>query len=434
MRHCPCSRCPIIAAAALTLAGGQGTRLGSSRPKGEYDIGLPSGKCLFRLQAERLRRLRALAARRAGSGAPPPLPWYVMTSPMTDADTRAYFAAADNFGLPAADVRLFVQGTLPCLGPRGDFLLESGGALACAPDGNGGLYRALHASGAVADMRARGVEGVHVFAVDNAIVRAADPAFIGFCARARADVGAKVCAKAGPHERVGVLCLRGGAPAVVEYSELAAPLAVARDPATGALVFNAGNLCMHYFSTDFLATACAPDRLPKVYHLARKAIAVADADTGAPAPPPRAPNGIKLESFIFDVFPAATALAALDIEREDEFAPVKNAPGAAEDSPDTARALVLAQHARWLRAAGAVLAAGDGGGGDAPLVAEVSPLLSYAGEGLRAYAGMRIRCPALLLGPGEAPADFAAAAARGVNVVPCAAGAADDDDDDGEAA
>ena len=112
----------------------------------------------------------------------------------------------------------------------------------------------------------------------------------------------------------------------------------------------------------------------------------------------------------------------------------QNAPGAAEDSPDTARALVLAQHARWLRAAGAVLEAGDGGGGDAPLVAEVSPLLSYAGEGLRAYAGMRIRCPALLLGPGEAPADFAAAAARGVNVVPCAAGAADDDDDDGEAA
>jgi hypothetical protein len=120
-------------------------------------------------------------------------------------------------------------------------------------------------------------------------------------------------------------------------------------------------------------------------------------------------------------------MAVLEIEREDEFAPVKNAPGAAEDSPDTARALVLAQHARWLAAAGAVLEGAE------PHVAEVSPLLSYAGEGLRAYAGMRIRCPALLLGAGELAADFAAAAARGVTLVPYAGGPhGDDDDGDGE--
>lgn len=401
------------AAAALTLAGGQGTRLGFARPKGEYDIGLPSGKSLFQLQAERLHRVRVLAAAATGAAVLPPLPWYIMTSPMTDADTRAFFEEHKFFGLPREDVRLFTQGTLPCLDERGRMLLESGAALAQAPDGNGGLYRALHLSGAAADMRARGVEGVHVFAVDNAIVRPADPEFIGFCAGRAADVGSKVCAKAGPHERVGVLCLRAGAYAVVEYSELDRALAESRDVVTGELLFNAGNLCMHYFSTDFLFGACAPANLPKVYHLARKAIPFAHQDTGATTTP-AAPNGIKLESFIFDVFPASQRMAALEIAREDEFAPVKNAPGAADDSPDTARALVLAQHARWLSAAGAVLEPPAPG---APAVAEVSPLLSYGGEGLRGYAGKVIRCPALLLGPGERADDFAASAARGVNIV-----------------
>jgi UDP-N-acetylglucosamine/UDP-N-acetylgalactosamine diphosphorylase len=263
-------------AAALVLAGGQGTRLGFDRPKGEYSLGLPSGRSLFALQAARLQRLRVLAAAAAGAppGAPlPPLPLYIMTSPMTDADTRAYWEAHAYFGLPRADVMFFSQGTLPCLsGGEGRILLEAGGAVAQAPDGNGGIYRGMHLQGVVADMQRRGVAGVHVFAVDNAIVRAADPEFLGFCLRARADVGSKVCPKAGPHEKVGVLCRVGGAYSVVEYSDMDRATAELRGE-DGALVFNAGNLCMHYYSTEFLAGPCSPEQLPKVYHLAKKVCA-----------------------------------------------------------------------------------------------------------------------------------------------------------------
>ncbi len=261
--------------AALILAGGQGTRLGSSRPKGEYDIGLPSGKSIFALIAARVQRLRHLAHEASvstGASATlplPSLPVYIMTSPMTDTDTRAFWTENNFFGLPSVDVRFFSQGTLPCMTSDGAIILEDGSTVAQAPDGNGGIYRALHTSGVVADMRERGVIGTHVFAVDNAIVRPADPAFLGFCLERNADVGSKVCAKSGPHEKIGVLCEIGGVYSVVEYSEMEKDAAERRDD-MGKLVFNTGNLCIHYYSTDFLDGPCSPARLPKVYHLAKK--------------------------------------------------------------------------------------------------------------------------------------------------------------------
>jgi len=400
--------------AALTLAGGQGTRLGFDRPKGEYDIGLPSHKTLFQLQAERIVCLKARASAEGAGGRPVSLPWYVMTSPMTDADTRAFLAENRYFGLPEADVVLFEQGTLPCLDFDGKIMLESAGRVAEAPDGNGGIYRALHKCGVIADMARRGVVGMHVFAVDNAAVRVADPVFFGYCLGMGADVGSKVCPKAGPHEKVGVLCLRDGVYSVVEYSEMDKATAELRaEGGSGELVFNAGNLCIHFYSRAFLESACSPATLPKVYHVAKKAIPFADPATGRTlskeAMAGRGNTGIKLESFIFDVFPAAKTMAVLEIRREDEFAPVKNAPGSAEDSPDTARQMLLGQHARWIATAGGKVT-GSGG-------VEVSPLLSYAGEGLQGLAGKEITAPAVLVLPAEAAA-VQARVAPGVAVVP----------------
>lgn len=372
---------------ALVLAGGQGTRLGSDRPKGEYNIQLPSGKPLFQLMAERITRLKEVAAAAAGKEASAiSLPFYVMTSPMTDKETREFFSLHAFFGLPKEDVFFFSQGTLPCMSMEGKILLESAGKVAEAPDGNGGIYRALHLSGAVADMEKRGVVGLHVFAVDNALVRVADPVFLGFCLESKADVGSKVCPKTGPHEKVGVLCRRGGAYAVVEYSEMDRASQEALDAATGKLKFNAGNLCIHYYSLAFLQGPASPAQLPKVYHLAKKAIPVADEGTGNTVSKEQLKalgnTGIKLESFIFDVFPAAQRMSVLEVVREEEFAPVKNAPGSKEDSPDTARQLTHALHSKWLAAAGVSVSSSSG----ASASVEVSPLVSYGGEGLLAVA------------------------------------------------
>lgn len=57
-------------------------------------------------------------------------------------------------------------------------------------------------------------------------------------------------------------------------------------------------------------------------------------------------QGLKLELFIFDTFPLAQRVSLMEVAREAEFAPVKNAPGSAADSPDTARQAILSLHQR----------------------------------------------------------------------------------------
>uniref|UniRef100_H3G6G3 UDP-N-acetylglucosamine diphosphorylase n=1 Tax=Phytophthora ramorum TaxID=164328 RepID=H3G6G3_PHYRM len=362
---------------ALVLSGGQGTRLGFAGPKGMYDIGLPSEKSLFQLFAERLLALEDLAADKF-SGRPREeiqIPFYIMTSKMNHETTEACFRQHNFFGLKESQTFFFPQGTLPCFTTDGKLILESGHKLATASDGNGGIYKAMESSGALAQLQARGVKYLHVFSVDNALCKAADPTFIGYCIDKQADCGNKVVVwKTRPGERVGVVAKRNGAYCVVEYSELDRAASELVDPSTGKLSFGAANICNHFFRLDFLHRCC--NQSDAEYHVAKKKIPYVN-DEGTATITPTTNTGIKLETFIFDVFPLSKSMKVLGVAREDEFAPVKNAPGAASDSPDTARQFISEQCKRWLLEVGATFADSAPGAN-----CEVLPSLSYNGEGL----------------------------------------------------
>lgn len=375
-----CSRGEV---AALVLAGGQGTRLGFSGPKGLYSIDLPSKRTLFQMLSERLLKLRQLAAK--DSNNLPSIPFYIMTSPLNHEETIGFFHENSYFGLPKEDVCFFAQGMLPCLTEDGKIILEGPGKVAMAPDGNGGIYPSLVNTGMLSDMEKRNIKYLHVFSIDNALTKPADPVFIGYCISQGADCGNKVVWKTSAHEKVGVIAEKDGKSCVVEYSDISKEMAEAVDD-NGRLRFGAGNICNHFYTIDFITTEILP-QLGNIYHIARKKIPYYDPESKATVTPD-ANNGLKLETFIFDVFPLSKSMAVLDVDRSEEFAPVKNAPGSDSDSPDTARKYISDLAKKWVQDAGGKLV------GDMDAICEVAPLTSYGGEGLEDIVkNKEITCP-----------------------------------------
>lgn len=325
--------------AALVVAGGQGTRLGFDGPKGSFPVGPISGRTLFELQAQKLR-----GARRRWRTA---IPWYVMTSPATDAPTQAFFAEHQSFGLPSDDVFFLCQSTAPSLDFEGRLLLEQPGRIAESPNGHGGAFPALADSGALADMERRGIDTISYYQVDNPLVPLVDPVFLGMHALAGAEMSAKVVRKLDPMEKVGVVAQVDGRIGVVEYTEIDDAHRTLRD-AAGDLVYWAGSIAVHAIDVAFARRIAADAEHLLPYHASAKKIPCLD-ETGRRIEPDE-PNGYKLERFLFDALPAAARCALLEVEREQEYAPVKNADGS--DSPETARRALDALAHRWLTAAG----------------------------------------------------------------------------------
>ncbi|KAI9670025.1 MAG: UDP-N-acetylglucosamine pyrophosphorylase [Alyxoria varia] len=375
----------------VLMAGGQGTRLGSSAPKGCYNIGLPSAKSLFQLQAERIVKLQELAAKQS-KHEEVVIPWYVMTSGPTKQPTQDFFEKHNYFGLSKQNVLIFEQGILPCISNEGKIIMESKDKVAVAPDGNGGLYQAMVVGSVISDMHKRGIEHIHAYCVDNCLVKMADPTFIGFAASKEVDIATKVVRKRNAKESVGLILQKNGKPDVVEYSEIDNATAEAKDSKSPELLkFRAANIVNHYYSFSFLENIPTwAGKLP--HHLARKKIPFINLENDQIVKPDK-PNGVKLEQFVFDCFPflPMDKFACLEVKREDEFSPLKNAKGTGEDDPDTSRNHILDQGRRWLETAGAVVVSETDQTG-----VEVSPLISYEGEGLAFLSAKQIHAPAVV--------------------------------------
>lgn len=360
--------------AAFVVAGGQGSRLGFEGPKGCYPAGAVTNKPLFQMFAENLLGVRDRL------GVCPP--WYIMTSPLNHAATVSFFEQNGFFGLSRGDVMFFPQGVMPSLDIRsGRVLLAGKGEVATNPDGHGGCIKALQVSGALADMRRRGVEHLSYFQVDNPLVRVIDPVFVGLHAAApdsSGEMSSKMVTKTGPEEKVGVFCTAGGKVQVLEYSDLPAELQQRRE-ADGSLRFIAGSIAIHLMSVEFLERLAGDARFALPYHRAEKKVPCVDPETGA-AVQPTSNNGVKLEKFVFDALPLCRSSIVMEVDRAEEFGPIKNASGV--DSVETSKTLQSARAARWLEARGVRVARRPDGTPDCTL--EISPRTATAPEELSA--------------------------------------------------
>jgi UDP-N-acetylglucosamine/UDP-N-acetylgalactosamine diphosphorylase len=348
----------------ILVAGGQGTRLGFDHPKGMFSIGPVSGASLFQILLEKIvARSRAAEMR---------IPLYLMTSPVTHAETIEYLRANENFELPQEDLHVFCQGTMPAVDAQtGRLLLAEKDQLALSPDGHGGLLQALAASGCLTDMRQRDLRQLFYCQVDNPLVEMCDPQFLGHHLSSHSELSTQVVAKRTSRDKVGNVVSIDGRLRILEYSDLN-PLAdeiVERRTPDGSPVFWAGNTAIHVFDVALLErTAQSGTALP--FHAARKAVGHLDASGRRIEP--REPNAVKFERFIFDLLPRARQAIVVEVDEAQAFAPVKNASAEARDTPESVQRQMIALYSGWLRAAGCELAPG--------VAVEISPLFAQSAQ------------------------------------------------------
>jgi UDP-N-acetylglucosamine/UDP-N-acetylgalactosamine diphosphorylase len=350
---------------AILVAGGQGTRLGFDHPKGMFSIGPLSNKTLFQIHVEKI----VAAGRRYGVR----IPLYLMTSPATHDETLAFFAANRRFGLPEEDLLVFCQDTMPAVDAEtGRVLLETPGRIAVSPDGHGGIVAAMTKAGALEDVERRGVRHLFYFQVDNPLVDICGREFLGYHLLAGSEFSTQVIAKRDPLERVGNVVQVDDRLLVIEYSDLPDDAAQRRN-ADGSLTIWAGSIAVHVIETALLRRLTGDgEGLP--FHIARKKVGHVDAK--GKRTEPSQPNAIKFERFIFDVMPRARRAIVVEVDPRLAFAPLKNASGAKDDTPESVRAQMAELARAWLRQAGAEV--------DDGIDVEISPLFALDAQELTA--------------------------------------------------
>ncbi len=311
--------------AVVTMAGGQGTRLGYVAPKGTFKIGGGIDKSLFEALSDTIKEAREKYNTS--------IPWYIMTSRENNNATEKFFEKNDFFNLPYEDVKFFKQGELPMLDTNGKLMLDETGIIKLAADGHGGVFEALSKNGYIEDMKKRNIEWIFISGVDNVLAGLVDPIAVGLSVVNNTLATGKSVVKRNPSEKVGVFCKKNGRPYVIEYTEITDDMANAKDK-NGELLYGESHILTNLFNIKALEDI-SKNKLP--YHSAFKKAKYMDKN--GEIIKPEKPNAYKFEAFIFDAFESLDDMSILRVKREDEFAPLKNAEG--EDSPDTARQLYI---------------------------------------------------------------------------------------------
>lgn len=310
--------------AALLLAGGMGTRLGSDDPKGMYDIGLTKPVYIFeRIISDLLDVVRETDT------------WirlFIMTSEKNHDKTVSFLKEHDYFGYKEDRVVFFKQDMAPACDFDGKLYMEAKDRISTSPNGNAGWYSSMCRAGLDKILADEGIEWIDIFAVDNVLQRICDPCFVGATVLAGVSVGAKVVRKAAPDEKVGVMCLEDGRPSIVEYYELSDDMMNAKN-ADGDPAYNYGVILNYLFRTSELA-GVADENMP--LHVVKKKIPYID-ESGTLIKPAE-PNGFKFEQLVLDMIHQLSTCLPYEVIREKEFAPIKNPTGI--DSVESARGLL----------------------------------------------------------------------------------------------
>jgi UDP-N-acetylglucosamine/UDP-N-acetylgalactosamine diphosphorylase len=324
--------------AFLTVAGGQGSRLGYDHPKGFFPVSPVKKKSLFRIFAEKILFYSGYYGLN--------LYWYIMTSEFNYNETIDFFKTNGYFGLNKNNIIFFKQDLFPTLSMKGKLILRDKESLYLNPDGHGGILKALLKIGLLDQMIDKGIKHLSYFQVDNPLVNMADPEFIGYHIKESSQVSSKVIAKLYPEERLGAICKTDGTNRIIEYSDLSKENMYETDK-NGVLRYLMGSIAIHIFDIYFLKHFTK--KIP--VHFAVKKIQGYE-PRKTEDPQIKEMEAVKFETFVFDSIPLATKSVFYETDRDSEFYPLKNKEGV--DSIETCVAGQNRMFYSWLKKAGLV--------------------------------------------------------------------------------
>jgi len=308
----------------LLLAGGQGTRLGHDKPKGCFNMGITKEMSIFSLLMSHTLKITQEANT-----------WihmYIMTSDINYKNTTCFFKEHNYFGYNPEYIHFFVQELNPATDFEGKILMNSPYSLALSPNGNGGWFSSMNKAGLLKEIFDGPIEWINVFAVDNVLQGIADPVFLGATIESGKMCGSKVVRKAFPEEKVGAICKKNGKPHIIEYYELSEEM-MHQTTADGSLAYGFGVTLNYLFPISRLKETLN-NKMP--LHVVKKAVPYIDHNKNYIEP--KEPNGFKFETLALDLIHEMDDCLVFEVDREKEFAPVKNKEGV--DSIATARELL----------------------------------------------------------------------------------------------
>ncbi|MGN1300285.1 MAG: UTP--glucose-1-phosphate uridylyltransferase [Clostridia bacterium] len=306
--------------AIITLAGGQGTRLGYKGPKGSYEIDVPPKKSLFEFACDNLKELHQLTGTY--------LNWYIMTSPANDLATKDYFEHKNFFGYPKDKIKFFIQSTLPTINVDTKVILETPYSVKSGSNGNGDVFKAFSSAGYISELENNDIEWVFIGGIDNILLKLVDPLFLGLTISGNYQIASKSIRKLDLNSPDWVFANVDGCPHIIDPKNL---------QSNNLENYNQKNILAHLFSISALKKL-ANVNLP--YHRAFKKCDFINAEGMKEVP--TKPNSFKFEKFIFDAFSVFDRILLLEVNPSEEFAPIKAFTG--NETPETALDLYKKYH------------------------------------------------------------------------------------------
>lgn len=314
--------------AVVTMAGGQGTRLGYKGPKGTFELDITPKKSLFEILCDTLKD--ACAKYKVV------IPWYIMTSTYNDEATRKFFEEKNFFGYPKKYIKFFKQSQLPLIDINGNLILEELYKVKEASNGNGDVFSSMKSEGILKDIAKKRIEWISFSGVDNVILEIVDPVFLGLTISNNKLTASKTLFKENVNDKDWIFAKRNGKPAIINSCHLTDSMKIAQDSSKKYL-YRQTNILAHLFHISAINKICEV-KLP--YHRAFKKNTFINCEGMKQVP--ESPNTFKFETFIFDAFSLFDDIELLQVEVEDEFAPIKDFAG--PHNPETAKELYLKKH------------------------------------------------------------------------------------------